>query len=84
MTSPQSLVINYTQTAQLLSIVETVEGLAPRWLTISRLVPNVRPETNSSVILIAIDSILEKVPTSLPSLPSLPIPIHYHINEELI
>ena len=69
MTSPQNLVINYTQTAELLSNVETVEGLAPRWLSISRLVPNVRPETNSSVILLAIDSVLEKVPTtSLPPL----------------
>eukprot|EP00026_Physarum_polycephalum_P001035 Phypoly_transcript_01036.p1 GENE.Phypoly_transcript_01036~~Phypoly_transcript_01036.p1 ORF type:complete len:1168 (+),score=174.37 Phypoly_transcript_01036:78-3581(+) len=60
MTSPTNLVINYTQTAQLLSDVETVEGLAPRWLSIARLVPDVRPETNSSVILIAIDSLLEK------------------------
>lgn len=60
MTSPQDFVINYTETAELLAPVGIVEGLAPRWLTISRLIPFERPETNSSVILIAIDSVLEK------------------------
>lgn len=61
MTGSQNPFINYTEATSLLSGVDTVEGSSPRWVGIGKLLNEENARLNSTVTILAIDSVKEKV-----------------------
>jgi hypothetical protein len=61
LTSAQNIFVNYTQSQDLLSDVPIVRGAAARWLGIGKMIPETNPWTNVSLMVLAIDTLHEKV-----------------------